>query len=144
MVVTSALAMTVALGMAWMGFWPVIPFAGLELVALGAALWVSVRGNRYREVVRLQGDAVVVEFGVVGGGVRSRVTLPRAWTRVVLMPGPRRLAPNRLLLAYAAQRVELARCLTDEEREQLAGRMARSLPMPRPTLAGAEMAPDAG
>ena len=34
-----------------MGFWPVVPFAGLEVGALGAAFWVSMRRNRYREVL---------------------------------------------------------------------------------------------
>lgn len=144
MSLTSVVGLTIAFGFALIGFWPVIPFAGLELAALGAALWVSLRRNRYREVVRLQGDEVVVEFGMVGVGVRARMSLPRHWTRVLLIQGASRLAPNRLVLAYAAQRVELARCLTDDEREALAGRLRRALTVSRPTLAGAAHAPDAG
>lgn len=144
MSLTSVVGLTIAFGFVLIGFWPVIPFAGLELAALGAALWVSLRRNRYREVVRLQGDEVVVEFGMVGVGVRARMSLPRHWTRVLLIQGASRLAPNRLVLAYAAQRVELARCLTDDEREALAGRLRRALTVSRPTLAGAAHAPDAG
>lgn len=144
MAVTAALGVTIAVGFAWLGFWPIVPFAGLELAALGAALWVSVRGNRYREVVRLQGEEVVVEFGMVGAGVRSSVRLPRPWTRVMLVQGPRRLAPNRLLLAYAGQRLELARCLTDEEREQLAVRLQGAIRGSRPTLTESDGIPDAG
>lgn len=39
-------AMTVAIGFAVIGFWPILPFAGLELTALGVALYVSARRDR--------------------------------------------------------------------------------------------------
>ena len=54
---------------AWRGFWPILPFAGLELAALAAALAVSLRRNRYREVVDFDDEAVRVEVGEVGRGV---------------------------------------------------------------------------
>src|SRR5262245_44660681 len=38
------------------GYWPILPFAGLELAALGAALWVTQRRNRYREVISVTDD----------------------------------------------------------------------------------------
>lgn len=109
----------IAGGFAAMGFWPVVPFAGLELVALGAALWVSVRRNAYREVLSFRGERVQVEFGLANRGASSRVELVRRWTRVLLEPGATRHAPSRLVLTSAGQRVEIGRCLTDEERERL-------------------------
>jgi uncharacterized membrane protein len=113
----------IALAFALMGFWLILPLAGLELAALGAGLYVSVRRNRYREVVTVAGDAVRVAFGELGRGVQHAVDLPRAWTRVILAPGPTRLAPMELQLAYGAQRVVIGRDLTDEEREALAARL---------------------
>jgi uncharacterized membrane protein len=105
------------------GFWPVLPFAGLELLALGVALRASLRRNRYREVVEFCDERIRVEFGMTGVGAALAVELPRSPTRVLLERGSSRNAPTRLLLSCMGQRVEMARCLTDEERERLAERM---------------------
>lgn len=113
----------IALAFALMGFWLILPVAGLELAALGAGLYISVKRNRYREVVTVDEGAVKVAFGELGRGVQHAVDLPRAWTRVVLAPGPTRLAPKELQLAYGSQRVVIGRDLTDEEREALAVRL---------------------
>ncbi|MFT4045555.1 MAG: DUF2244 domain-containing protein [Solimonas sp.] len=113
--------------MAARGLWPILPFAGLELAALGAALFVSVRRNAYREVIRLAGDAVHIEFGMLGRGASAIVTLSRGWTRAELEAGAHRHAPSRLLLCSAGQRVEIGRCLTEEEREQLYRRLRELL-----------------
>ena len=102
------------------GFWPVLPFAGLELAAVGWALSVSMRRSRYREVISFDDERVSIEFGLAGQGVSARIDLPRAWTRVWLeKDGSRRNAPTRLLFGSSAQRVVVAGCLTDEEREVL-------------------------
>ena len=65
MVSISAVGLSIALVFMWMGFWPVLPIAGLELTALGAALWVSLRRNAYREVVDVNDGHVIVEMGRV-------------------------------------------------------------------------------
>lgn len=108
---------------AWKGFWPILPFAGLELAALAAALTVSLRRNRYREIVDFDGDAIRIEVGEIGRGAGLRVGLERLSTRVLLESGPYRNSPTRLLLCSQGQSLELGRCLTDEERERLAARM---------------------
>jgi uncharacterized membrane protein len=109
---------------AWFGFWPILPFAGLEVGAFGAALWVSLRRNRYREVLRFDGERLRVECGVAGGA-RLMVDWPRSATRVQLEPGSTRHEPIRLLLSNGGRWLELGRCLTDEERERLARRLRR-------------------
>lgn len=119
----------IAVVFAAQGFWPIFPFAGLELSALGAALWVSLRRNRYREVLRFEGGQLVAEFGSLGAGPVRRVVWPRTWTRVVLERGRHQNDPLRLLLVYAGRRVEIGRCLTDDERAGLRGRI-KDLLMP--------------
>lgn len=105
---------------AYHGFWPVLPFAGLELAAVAWALVVSMRRNRYREVVSFTAEQVRVEFGTVGRGAQARAELPRAWARVwIEKDASRRHAPTRLVLGCSGQRVVIGRCLTDEEREAL-------------------------
>lgn len=116
------------------GYWPILPFAGLELAALGAALWVSVRRNRYREVIRFEDARIRLEFGLVGRGVLTAIEWPRAWTRVSLRRDESRQGPTVLALDYAGQRVAIGRCLTDAERERLAARLRELL---RPGWRGA-------
>ena len=117
------------------GFWPVLPFAGLELAAVGWALVVSMRRNRYREVVSFERERVRIEFGVAGQGAAAHVELPRAWTRAwIERDADRRHAPTRLVLGSSGQRVIVGRCLTDEEREALAARFGTLLKVRRGRL----------
>lgn len=125
------------------GFWPVLPFAGLELGAVGWALAVSMRRNRYREVVSVGAQTVRIEFGVAEQGARAQVELPRAWMRVwVERDAVRRHAPTRLVLGCSGQRVIVGACLTDEEREALAERFRNVLLSRRPD--GRRTVADAG
>jgi uncharacterized membrane protein len=123
----SGVCLTIAGGFAALGFWPVLPFAGLELAALGAALAVVVRRNRYREVLVFEGARLRIEIGLVGKGMQARCEWPRSATRVWLEPGPHVTSPTRLVLANGASRLTLAACLTDAERATLAARLKELL-----------------
>ncbi len=124
----SAVALTVAAGFAVMGFWPILPFAGLELSALGAALWVSLRRNRYREVLVFDEQRVRIGFGWMGQGASAEIDWARGFTRVLLEQGLSRNSHSRLLLTSSGQSVQVGRCLSDDEREQLHGRIKNLLP----------------
>ena len=124
----SAVALTVAGVFAAQGLWPILPFAGLELGALGTALWVSLRRNRYREVLAFEGGRVRVGFGWEGQGAVAEIDWPRAWTRVELLAGQTRRDPTELRLLNSGQVLRLGRCLTDEERERLGRRLKELLP----------------
>ena len=124
---SASLGLGIAVGMALLGFWPVIPFAGLEISALGAAVYVSVRRNGYREVLVFDAQRVRVEIGLIGRGTSTVVELSRGLTRVLLEPGAHRHEPTRLVLSCAGQRVRIGTCLTDEERGRLAARMKQLL-----------------
>lgn len=124
----TVVAMAVAGAFAVLGFWPIIPFAGLELAALAAALWVSLRRNRYREILEFTQDRVKVGFGVLGQGASAEIDWPRSFTRVVLEPGTTRNGVTRLLLTSSGQRLAIGRCLTDAEREALHRRLKVLLP----------------
>lgn len=119
----TSVGLVIALWFTLKGFWPILPFAGLELAAVGAALWVTQRRNRYREVLSFEDDTLRIEFGLAGRGAGSVVEMSRAWARVLLVAGVHRHDPNRLLLQCSGLRVEVGRSLTDEERERLAGRI---------------------
>lgn len=106
-----------------LGLWPVLPFAGAEVAAVGAALWVVLHRNRYREVLAFEGDRLRVEFGMVGQGARASCEWPRGVTRVWLERGPHPTSPTSLVLACGPQRLTIGGCLTDPERASLARRL---------------------
>ncbi len=123
MLVMAAVSLGIAGLFTWHGFWPILPFAGLELAALALALHVSLRRNRYREVIAFDGGRLRVECGMSGEGAVLSVDWPRSATRVLVEVGARRNDPSRLTLVNGSRSLELGRCLTDEERERLAVRL---------------------
>jgi uncharacterized membrane protein len=121
----AAVCLTVAIGFTMAGFWPVLPFAGLELALLGAALYVTARRGRYREVVRISGQFVSIEKGYVGPSQHWQ--FERVWTEVLLQPSRRRLHPARLLIRSGAVYVELGSFLTEEDRASLARQLEAAI-----------------
>lgn len=113
------------------GYWLVMPFSGLEFIALSAALWWSMRLNDYREVIAFEGDDLIVEKGL--HYPESRFVVKRAWAKIGLERGDYRNSPKRLLVSASGRRCEVGSCLTDEEREALAGRL-RPLVGPRTVM----------
>lgn len=105
------------------GLWPVLPFAGLELAALGAALVVVLKRNRYREVLWFEGEQLRVEFGMLGQGAHARCEWPRSLARVWIEQGPHPSSPTQLVLGCGEQRMMIGSCLTDAERAALARRL---------------------
>ncbi len=107
--------------MAAMGFWLVLPFALIQVWAIGMAF------RRYRlraswiERIRIDDDFVIVERGM--GQFDERIELRKHWVRVQLKEPADRLQPNRLLLRTGMQAYEVASCLTDSERIGLKARL---------------------
>jgi len=108
---------------AWHGYWMVLPFAGLEMAALAAGLFWSLRGNVYREVVSIADDRVVIEAGRLKP--ERRWEFQRAWTQVRLLVGPHRNSPTRISVGSHGKSCILGSCLSEEEREQVAARLAQ-------------------
>ena len=111
------------------GLWLVWPFAGLEMAALGAGLYVSLRDNGYREVVSVYDDRIEVEAGL--NEPERRWEFPRLLTQVRLSPGVYRNSPSRLLMTRSGHGCELGRCLTDEERLEVAEKLKAGVTTPR-------------
>lgn len=52
-----------AIGFALLGAWPILPFAGLELLTLGCVLYYVNRKLQYRHVITLSKDSVRIDKG---------------------------------------------------------------------------------
>lgn len=111
----------------WMGYWPVLPFAGLELAALGWALWASMRRSRFREVITVAADKLRIESGMAGRGASACIEWPRVWTRAWLEPDTNGRSDQILVIARGGQRVVLGRFLTQDERKAVLGRLQYAL-----------------
>lgn len=116
----------IALIFAAQGYWPMLPFAGLELLFLGWALWVSMRRGRHRDCVLLDDEHVIVEKH--RRQRRERVEFPRGWARVALEQPASRNHPTRLLIRAHGRHCEIGEFLTDAERDSLSRRLRELLP----------------
>lgn len=111
----------IALMLAVQGYWPVLPFAGLELAVLGVALWITMQRGRYRELIRIFPDRIVIEKGLPED--HRRMEFPLHWARVTLRPAGAGSYPSRLLISSHGRSCEIGRCLTESARRGLRSRL---------------------
>jgi uncharacterized membrane protein len=109
--------------MASLGFWPVLPFCGLEMALLGWALHTSMARRHHRQTITVTDDDVSVESRDRGHCVQ--VVFPRHWAQVKLRCPASRLHPSRLTIESHGRHCELGNFLTEEERYGLAARLQR-------------------
>lgn len=105
------------------GFWPILPFAGLEMVVLAWALKASLER-------RFHSQTIIVSEGEVSIESRerercARVVFPRHWAQVKLRRPAASLHPSRLTIESHGRQCELGSFLTEEERRGLALRLKR-------------------
>jgi uncharacterized membrane protein len=112
---------TIAGFMALRGFWPVLPFAGLEMLLLGWALKVSLARRFHRQTITVTDDDVSVELR--DRTHYAQVVFPRHWAQVKLRRPASRLHPSRLTIESHGRQCELGSFLTEEERHGLALRL---------------------
>ena len=113
----------IAAFLALRGFWPVLPFAGLELLGLGWALHASLERRFHRQIITITDSDVSIQ-----SCVRERcaqVVFPRHWAQVKLRRPAARLHPSRLTIESHGRQCELGSFLTEEERRGLALQLQR-------------------
>lgn len=116
-----AASLGIALVFVWLGYWPVLPFAGLEMMVLGVALWLSMRRGSYREVISIFPDRIEVARG--HARQRESTVFPLHWARVNLRPARPASYPSRLLISSHGRSCEIGKCLTESERRGLGHRL---------------------
>lgn len=116
-----AVSLGVAGSFAAAGYWPILPFAGLELLALGLALRWSMRHGRTREYICV--DERRVRIRKAGVNRLREYEFARPWTRVELRRPASPNWPSRLLLSSMGRSVEIGAFLTEDERDGLKQRL---------------------
>jgi uncharacterized membrane protein len=109
--------------LAYKGFWPILPFAGLEMALLGWALKVSLERRFHSQTITVTDADVAVESRQRHSS--DRVVFPRHWAQVKLRRPAASLHPSRLTIESHGRQCELGSFLTEEERRGLAVRLSR-------------------
>jgi len=120
----AALCFTTASVFSVLGYWPILPFAGLEMGLLAWA-FKALRGREgdYESLV-IDGDVVVLEWHAGTRGERREMN--RRWVRVAC--GCRTPGRNcRLSLSSHGRATEIGQYLSDEARLQLAATLRSRL-----------------
>lgn len=113
-------------GFAWVGAWPVLPFAGIELGLLGYGLRWSLRQSAVREIITIDSAKIRVERAAAGG-TAWRFEFYRAWVRID-WAGPRGPnEPSRLYLGSYGRWVEIGAFLIEEEKAALVRSLRQAL-----------------
>ncbi len=120
-----AVGLSIAAGLSLAGAWLVLPFAGLELVAVGVGLYRCAQHCAEREVISIDEGTVAVERGRYRP--EQRYELPRSWAQVGLQKGAVRGYPSRLLIRSHGKTVEVGSILAENERRLLARELRCSL-----------------
>jgi uncharacterized membrane protein len=106
----------------FLGFWPVLPFAGLEMLLLGAALRISLARRHHRQTILVSESDVAVQSNI--GKIHSEVVFPRHWAQVKLRRSTSRLHPSRLVIESHGRQCTVGDFLTEEERRGLARKLS--------------------
>jgi uncharacterized membrane protein len=120
----AAMLVVVGTGFLLAGAWPVLPFFGLEVVLLYAALRFNQRAGNACEAINLTREALTVRR-LDHWGKRSDFSFPPYWLQVNLqeMPGQ----DNRLELRTHGRSLAIASFLLPHERRELAQTLRRAL-----------------
>jgi uncharacterized membrane protein len=103
----------------YFGAWPVLPFVGLEVVALAAAFYVNGRHATDYERIEMQNGALLVEIRDA-----DRIEALRLNPRWVSLVAGWRTRDLRLVLRSAGQDIEIGRHLDEPGRAALARELA--------------------
>lgn len=118
---TCLIAVTVGVFFTLQGLWLVLPFSGLEMAALGTALYLTSRKVYRREVITLDAHTTRVEKGVQKVDQSWEFKTP--WVRLRDVRRGVRADQRRLLIEVSGDRVEVGSFLANTEKDALAFRL---------------------
>jgi uncharacterized membrane protein len=110
-----------ALFFVFQGFWPVLPFWALEMLALGLALKASMRSGTYTQTVLITDSQISLVTRSRHGAQKQEFA--RHWAKVRLRSPPRRHGLSKLTIESRGRACEVGSFLTEEDRRRLAERL---------------------
>lgn len=117
---------TIAFAFAWQGLWLILPFAGIEMLALGLALYWCM--NKLSRV-----ETITVSDGDVSVSARQRnrelmhYTFTEPWPRATVFSPVSAIQKQRLWLRGSKSKIEIGAFLDDREKVRLASAINRAI-----------------
>jgi len=115
---TCMIALAVGLFFTLQGMWLVLPFSGLEMLALGIGLFVTSRKVNRREVITLDPENTRIEKGVQR--VDQCWEFKTSWVRIIDECRGRRADNRTLAIGMSGESVEVGSFLANSEKDALA------------------------
>ena len=108
-----------------LGYWPILPFAGAEMLVLGWALRANMQRRFEHESIDVSETEVVIEHhsSKIGRATPCRVVFPRHWARVKIRRPKSPLHRGQLVIESHGRVHEVGKFLTEEERRHLAAEL---------------------
>lgn len=117
-VMTCVLSFSIAMLFAMLGYWVVIPFSGLEMLLLGAGLYVTCRNVHRKEVISLTDRVIKLEKGCIS--VQKEWEFDRYWTRLNVEKTNGLGSKTQLKIGSHGNYIEVGSFLNENEKERLA------------------------
>lgn len=105
-----------------LGYWPVLPYAGAEMLLLAWALRSNMQRRFERESIDISESEVIITYAQ---GNPARVVFPRHWARVKIRRPHSPLHRSHLVIESHGRAFEVGQFLSEEERRQLAAELGR-------------------
>lgn len=121
----ATVSLAIACGFALMGYWPVLPFAGLELGFLLFCVYRQLLGSADRDWIEVHPSKVVVRQ--LRGDREQLAEFTRGWTRVELTGHKQALTPRKLIIRSSTRQCLVGEFLSESERVGLKQRLAEIL-----------------
>jgi uncharacterized membrane protein len=125
LIVLAVLCLGIGGVFALFGAWLILPFAGLEVLAVTVRVCYVFNRNRRQEVVRFSETEVVVETGRHVPQQAWRCQRP--WCRLQLVATSHPWYPPRLILRCHQREIELGGFLNQADRHELHGHLQQIL-----------------
>lgn len=119
----SGVTISIAFGFFTQGLTLILPFAGLELLALGVVLYISAWRSNIKEVVNVAEEKIRIEIG--RNGPEKTYELDKTWAKVVLERSWNNWYPSRLLLRSHGRQIEIGKFLNEQERQCLGAELKK-------------------
>lgn len=123
-IVVALVSLGIASAFAFVGAWMVLPFAGLEMAALGLAIYIMHRSVNDYEQIAMHGDRLQVERCRHNRMVRSEFQC--YWTQVILHTAACG-RDCRLFVRSHGRQVEVGHYMNTEQRIELARELKEQL-----------------
>lgn len=121
----ATVTLTIGVSFYLIGLTLILPFSGIEILALGAAFYITACNGDVQEVIVINRDTIIIERG--RQGPEQREIFQRAWAQVVLERSWNSWYPSRLLIRSHGRQLEIGKFLNEQERQGFVLELGKAL-----------------